>query len=117
MRALTAFPREFADVDEFYWLWIFATSAYGVGDVLTTLTLTWYVPHVAEGNPLMAAAIETFGVSGLIAWKLLAFAGCLAISLRAARTWNDRFTYYLPPVVLTLVGTFFTVYNLRLLLG
>lgn len=117
MCAFHSFPREFADVDEFYWLWIFATTAYGVGDTLTTLTLTWYVPHVVEGNPLMATAIELFGVAGIVSWKLLAFFGCLAVSLRAARTWDDRFSYYLPPVVLTLVGTFFTVYNLRLLLG
>ncbi|GGM67120.1 hypothetical protein J2752_000075 [Halarchaeum rubridurum] len=115
--SLLPFPREFADVEEFYWLWILATTAYGVGDTLTTLTLHRYAPAVVEGNPIVAAVLARFGFAGLAAWKIAVICLCLAVSVRAARQWEDRFSYYFPPVVLTLVGSFFTVYNLRLLLG
>ncbi|MFB6114513.1 MAG: hypothetical protein ABEJ58_10490 [Halodesulfurarchaeum sp.] len=102
---------------EFNWLWIIATTAYGVGDVLTTIALTGYVPAVTEGNPLLAGLLATWGLPGLVAAKLAAFALCFAISLSAAVVWEDRLLYYLPPVVLSVLGTFTTVFNIRLLLG
>jgi len=111
------FPREFADVDEFYWLWILATTAYGVGDTLTTLTLHRYAPGIVEGNPIVATILAHFGFAGLAVWKITVICLCLAVSVRAAREWEDHFSYYFPPIVLTLAGSFFTVYNLRLLLA
>ncbi|NHN61152.1 MULTISPECIES: hypothetical protein [Halorussus] len=102
---------------EFVWLWIAATSGYGVGDVVTTIALVRYHPVVAEGNPLLARLLSRFGLGGLVGAKLLVFAVCFGLSFYAVRVWRDRFVYYFAPLVLLLFGVFFTVYNVRLMLG
>lgn len=103
--------------NEFYWLWIAATTAYGVGDIVTTIALVFYAPHVQEGNPLVAAAVGSFGVAGLVALKLAVFVGCLALSVYAMHAWADRVLYAFPPVLLTALGTALTLLNVGLLLG
>lgn len=102
---------------EFVLLWWLATTAYGVGDVVTTVALFQFHPGVTEGNPVVAVAMTGFGIWGLVLAKLLAFAGGFGLSLYAVHVWRDRFLYYLPPLAFTLVGVFFTVYNVRLMLG
>jgi len=104
------------DGAEFSRLWFLATLTYGVGDIVTTLALVGYSAAVNEGNVLLRAAIESFGLWGLIGLKLFAFLVCLAISLYGARD-ADAAVYYGPPAMLAIVGAFTTVYNLRLLLG
>jgi hypothetical protein len=104
------------DPTEFSRLWFLATVTYGVGDVVTTLALVRFSASVVEANALLRTAIEQFGLSGLIGLKLAALFACLAISLAGARD-GDSALYYGPPAVLTLVGAFTTVYNLRLLVG
>ncbi|MFC6725755.1 hypothetical protein ACFQE1_15550 [Halobium palmae] len=104
------------DGDEFTTLWTIAAATYGVGDVVTTIALVWFVPHVSEGNPLVAGVVDAFGQPGLIGLKLGAFLFCLLVSLLAAQD-GDRLLYYGPPAGLSLVGAFTTVYNLRLLFG
>jgi hypothetical protein len=104
------------DPDEFVRLWLVATTTYGVGDVVTTIALVGFSASVSEANALLRAAIDAFGLWGLVGMKLLAFFVCLAISLVGARD-ADPALYYGPPVLLALVGAFTTAYNLRLLVG
>jgi hypothetical protein len=104
------------DGTEFSRLWFLATLTYGVGDIVTTLALVGYDAAVNEGNVLLKAAIESFGLWGLIGLKLVALFFCLAISLYGVRD-SDAALYYGPPAMLAVVGAFTTVYNVRLLLG
>ncbi|MFB6070528.1 MAG: hypothetical protein ABEJ76_05835 [Halanaeroarchaeum sp.] len=101
--------------DEFYRLWFLATVTYGVGDTVTTVALVYYAPRIAEGNPLVAAAMGGLGLGGLIAVKWLAFAACIGISLLAIVEWDERQLYLLPPLTLTVVGVLVTGSNLWLL--
>ncbi|WP_198665622.1 MULTISPECIES: hypothetical protein [Haloprofundus] len=104
------------DEREFTNLWFLAALGYGVGDTVTTIALMGYSPTTVEGNPVLRWAVTEFGQSGLVGLKLVAFLACLALSLDAARD-GDRLWYYAPPIALTLVGAFTTVYNVRLMLG
>jgi len=101
---------------EFSRFWFIATVSYGVGDIVTTLALINYSNTVNEANALIAAAVSGFGEVGLVAVKLAVFGICLVISLSSARA-GDRFGYYLPPIVLAVVGAFTTALNIRLLIG
>ncbi|SHH61758.1 hypothetical protein [Halobaculum gomorrense] len=101
---------------EFSRLWFLATVTYGVGDIVTTLALINYSERVSEANVLVATAVDWFGEFGLVGVKLAVFGACLAISLSSARA-GDRFGYYIPPVVLSVLGAFTTALNLRLLIG
>ncbi|WP_119818622.1 hypothetical protein [Halalkaliarchaeum desulfuricum] len=100
--------------DEFYWLWIVATAAYGVGDVVTTIALVYFVPHLGEGNPIVRFAMDSLGLWGLVAAKLAAFLVMVWISHLGARD-GDTLLYYFPPLLLTIVGVMVTAVNLRLL--
>lgn len=100
---------------EFYWLWIFATLGYGVGDIVTTLALIGYSPLVQEGNIIVQWLFAQFGTPGFVAGKLAVFGISFAISLYALRAWEDRVLYYFPPLVLTLVGGFITGNNIYLM--
>lgn len=102
---------------EFYWLWIGATAAYGVGDMVTTIALVFYAPGVTEGNPVVAAALGSFGLAGLVAAKLAVFVGCLGLSVYAMHAWADRVMFAFPPLLLAALGTVLTLVNVRLLLG
>ncbi|WP_049982384.1 hypothetical protein [Halorubrum sp. BV1] len=99
---------------EFYSLWIAATTTYGVGDIVSTIAFLRYVPAVDEANPVVAVAVDAFGLAGLVALKLVVYLAMLRISVQGARE-GDTHLYYFPPVFLTLVGTLLTASNLRLL--
>lgn len=101
---------------EFVALWALAALSFGAGDVLTTLYVLRTDPAIVEANLLIVVAVGRFGSAGLVGLKLAGFALCLGISLHAAST-RDAWLYYFPPAVLAVVGTFLTVYNVRLLLG
>ena len=101
---------------EFTQLWLVATATYGVGDIVTTIAIIQFSERVAEGNALLASVVDAYGHAGLVGLKLAAFLVCIGVSLLGADD-DDRLLYYLPPVLLTFVGSFFTVYNIRLLLG
>lgn len=100
---------------EFYWLWIGATSAYGVGDIVTTLVILHFDIGVRESNLLVQRLFDSFGQNGLIAFKFAIFITSLAISLYAAEQL-DWELYYAPPAILIAVGTIVTAHNLRLML-
>lgn len=101
---------------EFTRLWTIATATYGVGDIVTTVALLHFSSRIEEANVLLRSVVDSFGQAGLIGLKLAVFLVCITVSLDAANR-EDRLVYYLPPVVLTFVGTFTTVYNVRLLMG
>ena len=100
--------------NEFYWLWIAATATYGVGDVVSTIAFLEYVPTIEEANPVVRVALESFGLSGLVALKIAVYLVMLWISVEGARE-GDRLLYYFPPVLLTATGTYLTASNVRLL--
>ncbi|MEF8780703.1 MAG: hypothetical protein V5A46_08500 [Haloferacaceae archaeon] len=102
--------------DEFYWLWIFATATYGVGDVVSTVALVSFVPHLSEANPVVRLAMDSLGLWGLVAAKVAAFLVMVWISYLGARD-GDGLMYYFPPLLLAAVGTAVTAVNLRLLFG
>jgi hypothetical protein len=104
------------DSQRFVHLWLIALATYGVGDIVTTITLLWFTDRVNELNTVVLFAVETYGLPGFVALKLVAFGVALGVSLLGAAT-DDRFLYYLPPVVLSLVGGFVTAFNLRLFVG
>lgn len=101
---------------EFSRLWLLATATYGVGDIVTTTALIHFSAAVNEANVLVRLAVESSGQAGLVGLKLAVLLTCLGISLSAANE-EDAFSYYLPPLVLSVVGAFVTTYNVRLLLG
>ena len=100
---------------EFYWLWIFATLGYGVGDMVTTLALIGYSPLVKEGNLLVKWLFQLWGIPGFVAGKLLVFSACFLISFYALQAWEDKLLYYFPPLTLTIFGGFVTGYNIYLI--
>lgn len=102
------------DAREFYLLWFVVAATYGVGDTLTTMALV-DAPGLREANAVVAAAL-TFGGGGLVALKIAAIGGCVGVSAWAALR-RDRFLYYFPPLLLAVLGSLVTVYNLGLLLG
>jgi hypothetical protein len=104
------------DEREFSRLWLLAVATYGVGDIVTTVALVWFVPRLSEGNLFLGSVVAEFGLAGLVGLKLLVFFVCIGVSLWAAPD-GDRLSYYLPPALLAVVGAFTTVYNLRLLFG
>ena len=100
---------------EFYWLWIFATLGYGVGDIVTTLALVGHSPFVKEGNVLVKWLFAVWGIPGFVTGKLVVFSISFAVSLYALNAWDDRLLYYFPPLVLTIFGGFITGYNIFLM--
>ncbi|MFB6104205.1 MAG: hypothetical protein ABEJ57_03855 [Halobacteriaceae archaeon] len=101
----------------FYWLWIVATLAYGVGDILTTLTILIADVGIREANLLLRHAFEHLGEWGVVALKLGVFVGALGVSVAGAELWEDPELYYTPPLVLIVIGTVVTTYNLYLLVA
>lgn len=100
---------------QFYWLWILATIAYGVGDILTTLTILTVDLGIQEANLLIRHAFTHLGQWGVVGLKLGVFIGAIALSVAAAELWDDRDLYYAPPIVLILMGTVVTANNLYLM--
>jgi hypothetical protein len=99
---------------EFYWLWIAATATYGVGDIVSTIAFLQYVPTIEEANPVVVFALDAFGLTGLVGLKIAVYLVMLWISVTGARD-GDGLLYYFPPVLLTVVGTYLTASNVRLL--
>ena len=102
---------------EFYWLWIGATTTYGVGDVVTTIALVYFAPEVQEANPVINAALDTLGLAGLVVLKLAVFFALLAVSVNAMHVWKDRSLYAFPPLLLAILGTILTVLNINLIVA
>jgi len=103
--------------DQFYWLWIVATTTYGVGDVVTTVALVYFDSSVGEANALVRVAVAEFGLAGLVGLKLGVFGLCLGLQVAAIGDTDDPVVVYAPPAVLAVFGGFTTAFNLRLLLG
>ena len=99
---------------EFYSLWIAATTTYGVGDIVSTIAFLEYVPAVDEANPIVAGALDAFGLAGLVGLKIAVYLVMLWISVHGARE-GDSLLYYFPPVLLTAVGLVLTGSNVWLL--
>lgn len=99
---------------EFYSLWIAATTTYGVGDIVSTIAFLEYVPAVDEANPIVAGALDAFGLAGLVGLKIAVYLVMLWISVHGARE-GDGLLYYFPPVLLTAVGLVLTGSNVWLL--
>jgi hypothetical protein len=98
---------------EFRQLWLIPLATYGVGDIVTTVTLLWFTDEVNELNAVVLFAVDAFGLAGFVGLKLVAFGACLGISLLGAH-WEDAVVYYLPPATLSVVGVFVTAINLQL---
>lgn len=105
------------DVDSLWTVWLVALATYGVGDVVTTIAIIWFLPLYTEANPLVQFAVETFGGGGFLALKLLVFYVVLGISLWAGVPERDRLMFYGPPLLLAVVGLLTTGHNLALMFG
>lgn len=114
--SITAAEHGLIERTEFTALWLIAVATYGVGDILTTLSLFYYSPTVSEGNALIAAVMHAHGPLGLVVLKLLAFGGCLFVALYAASE-RERLLYYATPTIVAIAGAFATAWNIRLMLG
>jgi hypothetical protein len=104
------------DAAELAVLWLVPTLTYGVGDLLTTMTLTYGVPWLREGNPVVVAVFDAGGTAGFAALKIAVLVLGLSVAVRAARD-DDRLSYYATPAFLALLGAALTVHNLRLLVA
>lgn len=100
----------------FYTLWAFAIATYGVGDFVSTLVALVFVPGLFEGNPIVLAVLQRYGIAGFVGIKVVVFAGALWMGIRGAHE-GDWFEYYAPPVVIGIVGTALTVWNTLLITG
>ncbi|MFO7925505.1 MAG: HalX domain-containing protein [Halobacteriota archaeon] len=107
-------PLYTANPYEFYGLWLFAALTYGVGDLLSTVHPVFVVPGIEEANPVIETLLANFGIGGFLLFKLLVFLVLISISVRGGRT-VDRFSYYWPPLLATVLGTGLTVWNLWLI--
>mgnify|MGYP006291599443 CR=1 FL=1 len=114
--AVSAEPRYRRYPVEFYLLWFLAAAAYGFGDVLSTVLAVFTGPGVVEANPLVAVVLEDYGLPGFLAVKLVILVVLVLISVDGARA-DDRFSYYWPPIVATVMGATLTAWNLWLLYG
>ena len=101
---------------EFRRLWTVALATYGVGDIVTTVTLLYFTRRVSETNIVVQLVVEAYGQWGLVGLKFATFLVCIAVSVYGART-EDRLLFYLPPTALAVVGAFATAFNLRLFFG
>ncbi len=100
----------------FYGLWAFAIATYGIGDFVSTLVALLFVPGLFEGNPIVLAVLQRYGIAGFVGIKVVVFAGALWMGIRGARD-SDWFGYYAPPIVVGIVGTALTVWNTLLITG
>lgn len=100
---------------EFFGMWILATLAYGVGDIVSTIALITYDPFVKEGNIFVQFLYDQWGLAGFVGGKLAVFFVCLGISWYALKAWKDPVLYYFPPLVLFVIGGSITGYNIYLL--
>lgn len=59
-------------------LWVTAVLFFGVGDVATT-GIGLSVDGVAEGNPVVAPLVDSYGLAAVVGLKLLTFGVCYAL--------------------------------------
>lgn len=104
------------DSAAFYGLWFLAAATYGFGDIVSTLLAVVTAPGIVESNPIVAGVLANYGIPGFLAVKLVILVVLVWISVGGARD-DDRFTYYWPPAVATVLGTGLTGWNLWLLYG
>lgn len=102
-------------VQSFSTVWALALATYGVGDVVTTIAIIYFVPMFTEANPAIRWAIQSFGGGGFLGLKLLVIYCCLGVSLWGGVLDEDPLLYYGPPALLTLMGVGVTLFNLNLL--
>ena len=100
----------------FYGLWFLAAATYGFGDIVSTLLAVVTSPGIVESNPIVAGVLANYGIPGFLVVKFAILLVLVWISVGGARD-GDRFTYYWPPIVATLLGTGLTGWNLWLLYG
>jgi hypothetical protein len=101
---------------EFRWLWTVALATYGVGDIVTTVTLLYFSRRVDEMNAVIQLVVGAYGQWGLVGLKFATFLVCITVCVYGART-EDKLLFYLPPTALAVVGAFATAFNIRLFLG
>jgi CheY-like chemotaxis protein len=101
---------------EFYALWFLAAITYGFGDMVSTALAVLGGSGIAESNPIVAGVLREFGLPGFLVVKFAILVALLWISVGGARS-EDRFSYYWPPVVATVLGGALTGWNLWLLYG
>jgi len=101
--------------EAFFHAWIISMSAYGVGDIVTTIALVWFSPHHVEANPIIAAAIGLFGGGGFLALKLLVIYALIGVSFFFGAREDDPLLFYGPPAVLFVIGFLTTALNVALL--
>lgn len=101
---------------EFYALWFLAAVTYGFGDIVSTALAVLGGSGIAESNPIVAGVLNEFGLPGFLVVKFAILVALLWISVGGARS-EDRFAYYWPPVVATVLGGALTGWNLWLLSG
>lgn len=99
---------------KFYGLWFLATLSYGVGDIFSTVYVIEFT-GIQEANPVIETLLTNFGMGGFYLFKLLVFFVLVSISVQGART-KDRFSYYWPPLLATILGIGLTVWNVSLIL-
>jgi hypothetical protein len=104
------------DESSFSSVWLLALGTYGVGDIVTTIALVYFVPLFTEANPVIRFAIETFGGGGFLGLKLLVFYAAIGVSLWAGKEVDDPLLFYGPPLALAVVGLWTTFHNLNLIL-
>jgi hypothetical protein len=68
-------------------IWALALATDGVADGLTTAMIVLRVPPSREADPVVSAAIDALGASGLVRMRSPAVAACFVISVSGHR--ND----------------------------
>ena len=96
-------------------VWAVALATYGVGDVVTTISIVYFVPAFTEANPAIRWAIQSFGGGGFLGLKLLVIYACLGVSIWGGVLDEDPLLFYGPPALLTVMGLAVTGFNLALL--
>lgn len=95
-------------------MWIFAVTTYGVGDMVTTITILEFDVGVNEANLLLQQVFDSPGEAGLIGLKLAVFFLRLTETMVVVKYRDDWPMYYVPPLIrIGLVSTV-TVNNMYL---
>lgn len=97
-------------------LWLATVLVYGIGDLLTTITILRTQNHLVETNVVLATIFDTFGRPGVITLKVSVLLFAALLSVAAFTRWNDHHLYYGPPTILAIMGTAATAHNVQLLL-
>jgi len=102
-------------VDGFSRMWLVAAATYGVGDIVTTIAIVYFMPTLTEANPAIRLAIQTFGGGGFLGLKLLVLPRLYRNQSLGRGPRRRPRAVLRPPAVLTLFGIVVTGMNLGLL--